>query len=81
MSAWLALALAIIVAGGLAILRRLRLLGIAVGFWLTFAAGIAVLAASGHAMTARWHLGPVSDAVLLAGARVLARRSSSSSSS
>ena len=61
MSSWLALALAIIVAGGFAILRRLRLLEIAIGFWVTFAAGIAVLAASGHAMTARWHLGPVSD--------------------
>ena len=61
MSPWLALALAIIVAGGLAILLRLRLLGIAIGFWVTFAASIAVLAASGHAMTARWHLGPVSD--------------------
>ena len=32
---------------------------IAVGFWLSFAAGLAVLAASGHAMTARWHLGPI----------------------
>lgn len=61
MSPGLALALAIIVAGGFAILLRLRLLGIAVTFWLTFAAGIGVLAASGHAMTARWHLGPVSD--------------------
>ncbi len=60
MSPWLGLALAIIVAGGLAILFRLRLLGIAVGFWLAFAAGIGVLAASGHAMTARWHLGPIS---------------------
>jgi ASPIC and UnbV/FG-GAP-like repeat len=59
MSAWMALALAIIVVGGLAILSRLRLLEIAVFFWVTFAAGIAVLAASGHAMTARWHLGPV----------------------
>jgi hypothetical protein len=59
MSAWMALALAIIVLGGLAILSRLRLLEIAVFFWLAFAAGIAVLAASGHAMTARWHLGPV----------------------
>ena len=52
---------AIIVAGGLAILLRLHLLGIAIGFWVTFAAGLAVLAASGHAMTARWHLGPVED--------------------
>jgi ASPIC and UnbV/FG-GAP-like repeat/NQR2, RnfD, RnfE family len=59
MSAWMALALAIIVVGGVMILRRLRLLEIAVGFWLAFAAGIAVLAASGHAMTARWHLGPI----------------------
>src|SRR5829696_7257955 len=61
MSFWLALALAIIVGGGFAILRRLRLLHIAVTFWITFAASIAVLAASGHDMTARWHLGPVSD--------------------
>jgi Na+-translocating ferredoxin:NAD+ oxidoreductase RnfD subunit len=60
MSWWLALATAIIVAGGLVILSRLRLLVIAVGFWLSFAAGIAILAASGHAMTARWHLGPLS---------------------
>ena len=59
MSAWMALALAIIVTGGLAILSRLGLLGIAVGFWLAFAAGIGVLAASGHEMTARWHLGPI----------------------
>jgi Na+-translocating ferredoxin:NAD+ oxidoreductase RnfD subunit len=61
MSPWLALALAIIVAGGFAILGRLRLLGIAVGFWLTFAAAAAVLAASGHEMTARWHVGPITD--------------------
>ncbi len=60
MTPWLVLALAIIVGGGLAILLRLRLLEIAVGFWLAFAAGIAVLAASGHEMTARWHLGPIS---------------------
>ena len=73
MSAWLVLALAIIVAGGLAILWRLRLLGIAVGFWLAFAAGIGVLAASGHAMSARWHLGPITGRPLLVGARDLAR--------
>jgi Na+-translocating ferredoxin:NAD+ oxidoreductase RnfD subunit len=59
MSVWLALALALIVVGGLAILSRLRLTGIAVGFWVTFAAGIAVLAWSGHEMTAAWHLGPI----------------------
>jgi len=59
MTVWMALALTVIVVGGLAILSRLRLLEIAVVFWVAFAAGIAVLAASGHAMTARWHLGPV----------------------
>ncbi len=60
MSVWLALTLAVIVAGGFAILLRLGLLRVALGFWLSFAAGIGVLALSGHAMTARWHLGPIS---------------------
>jgi len=59
MSPWLGLAFAIIVTGALAILTRLKLVGIAVGFWVAFAAGIGVLAATGHAMTARWHLGPI----------------------
>jgi Na+-translocating ferredoxin:NAD+ oxidoreductase RnfD subunit len=61
MSFWLAVALVLIVGGGLAILLRLKLLSIAVGFWVTFAAALAVLAASGHEMTAAWHLGPVTD--------------------
>ena len=60
MSVWLALALVLIVGGGLAILRRLRLVRIAAGFWLTFAAGIGILAVTGHEMTAAWHLGPIS---------------------
>ncbi len=59
MGGWMIGALAIIVCGGLAILYRLRILSIAVAFWATFAAGIAVIAAAGHAMTARWHVGPV----------------------
>lgn len=59
MTAWMALALGIILAGGLAILLRLKLIGIAIGFWLAFVAGIGVIALGGHAMTARWHLGPV----------------------
>ena len=59
MSTWMALALIVIVAGGLAILSRLHLLVIAVAFWLAFAAGIGLLAATGHAMTARWHVGPI----------------------
>jgi Na+-translocating ferredoxin:NAD+ oxidoreductase RnfD subunit len=59
MSLWLALALAIIVAGGFLILRRLKLLVVALGFWCSFAVGIAVLSLMGHAMVARWHLGPI----------------------
>src|SRR5579859_5711041 len=59
MTPWMALATGIIVAGGLAILLRLKLIGIAIGFWLAFVAGIGVIALSGHAITARWHLGPV----------------------
>ena len=59
MSTWLVLALAVIVVGGFAILLRLGLLRVALGFWVSFAAGLAVVAAGGHAMSARWHLGPV----------------------
>jgi Na+-translocating ferredoxin:NAD+ oxidoreductase RnfD subunit len=59
MDAWMAVALAIIVLGGLAILTRLKLLVVAGGFWLSFAAATGVLALSGHAMTARWHLGEI----------------------
>src|SRR5262245_41991382 len=55
----LVLALCLIVVGGFLILRRLHLLEIAVGFWLAFAVGIGVLAASGHTMTAAWHVGPI----------------------
>ena len=55
----LVLAIALIVVGGFLILRRLHLVGVAVGFWLAFAAGIGVLAASGHTMTAAWHVGPI----------------------
>src|SRR5207248_8116080 len=59
MSVWLAIALAVIVAGGFAILLRLGLLRVALGFWVSFAAGVGVLAVTGHAMFARWHLGPI----------------------
>jgi len=59
MSWWLALALAIILVGGFTILSRLKLLVVALSFWGAFAVGIGVLAATNHAMTARWHLGPI----------------------
>ncbi|MGH3002976.1 MAG: FG-GAP-like repeat-containing protein [Gaiellaceae bacterium] len=59
MSGWLVLALALIVAGGFAILSRLRLLRVALSFWAAFGVGIGGLALAGHVMTARWHLGPI----------------------
>ena len=59
LSPWLVLALVLIVGGGLAILSRLRLVVVAVAFWLTFAAGVGVLALSGHEMNASWHVGPI----------------------
>jgi hypothetical protein len=75
MSAWLALALVVIVIGGFAILFRLSLLRVALGFWVSFAAGLAVVAVAGHAMSARWHLGPVTGfhfwAVLVTSPEVL----------
>ncbi len=75
MSGWLVLALAVILAGGFAILSRLKLLRIALGFWAAFAVGIGVLALTDHSMTARWHLGPITGAsfwwVLLTSPEVL----------
>jgi hypothetical protein len=62
MDAWMVVALAIIVGGGFAILTRLKLLHVAVAFWVTFAAGLGLLTVTGHAMSARWHIGPVTDA-------------------
>jgi Na+-translocating ferredoxin:NAD+ oxidoreductase RnfD subunit len=56
------LAYAAIVGGGLLITRRLKLLGLAGAFWLTLAAGLGVLAASGHCIVARWSFGPVCGA-------------------
>ncbi len=59
MSWWMVLALAIIVAGGFTILRRLHLLRVALFFWAAFAIGIAVLAIAGHVMTAHWYVGSI----------------------
>ena len=53
------LAYAVIVGGGLLITRRLKLLVLAASFWLVLAAGLGVLAASGHCMTANWAFAPV----------------------
>lgn len=59
MSPGLALTLAVIVAGGLIIVSRLRMLGLVAAFWLTFAASTGLLSLMGHCMTARWHVGQV----------------------
>ena len=56
---WMASAYLIILVGGLLITARLRLLAVAMSFWLLLAAGLAVLTASGHCMTAAWALQPV----------------------
>jgi hypothetical protein len=53
------LAYAVILVGGLVICSRLGLLRMAVAFWLTLAAGIAILAALGQSITARWSFAPV----------------------
>src|SRR5713101_2290852 len=60
MSLALAAAFAIIVIGGLTLAWRVRMLAVVVSFWISFAACIAVVARSGHSMTARWHVGPIS---------------------
>ena len=51
----LALALTVIVVGGLLLAWRVKMLGVVSGFWLTYAVALGVLAARGHCITARWH--------------------------
>jgi Na+-translocating ferredoxin:NAD+ oxidoreductase RnfD subunit len=58
-NASLFVAYAVILAGGILITRRLRLMSLAVSFWLTLAASLAVLAESGHCITANWAFAPV----------------------
>jgi Na+-translocating ferredoxin:NAD+ oxidoreductase RnfD subunit len=59
LNAWMLTAYAVILVGGLLITARLRLLATAATFWLTLAAAVGILAASGHCMTARWAFAPV----------------------
>jgi hypothetical protein len=56
---WMVAAYLIILVGGLLITARLRLLGMAATFWVALAAGLGLVAASGHCMTAAWSLAPV----------------------
>ncbi len=57
----LLIVLLVIVGGALVVLSRVGLLAVAVIFWVTFASALGVLALSGHAFTANWHLGPVAN--------------------
>ena len=59
LGAGMILAYAVILIGGLLITARLGLLAAAATFWLTLAAGLGILAASGHSMVARWAFAPV----------------------
>lgn len=56
---WMVTAYLIILIGGLLITARLRLLAMAVTFWVTLVAGLGLLTASGHCITAAWSLTPV----------------------
>lgn len=56
---WMLIAYAVILGGGVLITRRLQLLEMATVFWVVLAAGLGVLAASGHCMTATWSPTPV----------------------
>jgi hypothetical protein len=55
----LTVALTIIVVGGLILAWRVKMFGLVASFGLTYAAALGVLAARGHCITARWHIGPV----------------------
>ncbi len=62
MSLWLALAYLLILLGGLMITSRLRLFAMGAVFWLTLSAGLGLVSASGHCITAAWALQPVCGA-------------------
>ena len=59
---WMLLAYSVIIVGGLLITARLHLLALAGTYWITLAAGLGLLAASGHCMTAQWAFAPVCGA-------------------
>ena len=59
LNGWMIAAYLVIGVGGFLITRRLALLGLAAAFWIALAAGLGLLAASGHCMTANWAFAPV----------------------
>lgn len=58
---WMILAYAVIIGGGVALTRRLDLLGMSLIAWAGFAVGLGLLAGTGHCMTATWSPDPVCD--------------------
>ncbi|HYI21203.1 MAG TPA: hypothetical protein VEX62_01075 [Candidatus Limnocylindrales bacterium] len=62
LNVWMITAYVVIIGGGLLITRRLKLLGLAAAFWLVLAAGVGLLSATGHCMTANWSFTPVCGA-------------------
>jgi Na+-translocating ferredoxin:NAD+ oxidoreductase RnfD subunit len=58
-NAWIVAAYTVILTGGVLITWRLRLMSLAVSFWVTLAVGLGILAVSGHCMTANWAFAPV----------------------
>ena len=52
----------VILTGGLIICGRLKLLGLGIALWVSLACGLAILAATGHSITTRYSLGPISGA-------------------
>jgi hypothetical protein len=59
LNVWMIAAYAVILVGGLLITRRLKLLELAAVYWVALTVGLAILAGSGHCMTARWSFAPV----------------------
>ncbi|HTO00919.1 MAG TPA: FG-GAP-like repeat-containing protein, partial [Microthrixaceae bacterium] len=55
----IAIAFAVIIGGSIAITRRVKQGHSAMSFWIVFAVCTAVIAASGHSISANWHVGPV----------------------
>src|SRR4249920_631520 len=62
LNAWMVLAYAVIIGGGLLITRRLHLLALAATFWVALTIGVGLLAGSGHCMVANWSFAPVCGA-------------------
>jgi Na+-translocating ferredoxin:NAD+ oxidoreductase RnfD subunit len=59
LNVWMIVAYAVIITGGLLITRRLKLLELAATYWIVLTLGVALLASSGHCMTAQWSFTPV----------------------